>query len=67
MNIKQMFSGVPVDVLNSQLDEQKKFLNILTKSRDVLQSHVEAYECDGFVRFKGVVSITTDQVDAQAE
>ncbi len=46
------FSGVPLDVLNSQLSEQRKFLVQLQAEIKVLEADVRGFQCEGYEFFK---------------
>ena len=55
MNIKTMFQGMPVNIINDQLDEQRKFLLSLTSRKNLVEADLQAYECEGYAKFKEVV------------
>lgn len=46
------YSGVPLDVLNSQLSEQRKFLVQLQAEIKVLEADVRGFQVDGYEFFK---------------
>ena len=55
MAIMDVFSGMPVEVMQEQLCAQRKYLAQLELDKDCLESDLRLYDFDGYAEFKNTL------------